>query len=254
MALLAEYHRPDTLDEAVALLARGDRHLRPLAGGTTLVGQLETRAVADLDGVVDLRSLGLDTLVLHGSSLDGTLAVGAMVTLSDFAAHPVVNDLAAGLLRQAAQGEGPLNLRDMATVGGVVAAAAPDSEVYAALLALEAQVECYDGQETQTTPLAAWGGQTRGAHSVITGVQIPLHARTGALARVARTPSDRPIVAAVGAGGDEGTRYALCGVGPRPLLATDDFDPPDDYKGSAAYRRAMADVLLGRVRRQIEDR
>jgi hypothetical protein len=71
------------------------------------------------------------------------------------------------------------------------------------------------------------------------------------MARVARTPADRPIVAAavLQAAGVE--RDAFCGVASRPVLSGATLSPPDDYKGSAAYRRAMAEIVVQRARAEI---
>jgi CO/xanthine dehydrogenase FAD-binding subunit len=64
---------------------------------------------------------------------------------------------------------------------------------------------------------------------------------------VARTPSDRPVVAAYATAGSAGDRVALCGVGPRPLLAGRPLNPPSDFRGSAEYRLAMAEVVAARA-------
>ena len=120
MAILHEYHCPTSLAEALRLIDAPDRRRRLLAGGTTLVGALETRAVRDVDGVVDLRRLGLDTMRVE----EETIHIGAMTTLTDLATHPATRDLAGGLLPRAVRGEGPVNLRNQATVGGVIATAA----------------------------------------------------------------------------------------------------------------------------------
>lgn len=245
MALLQEYHRPATIIQALALLGRRDANLVPLAGGSRLVGLLETRALPDVDGVVDLRDLALDHIRVEGDRLQ----VGATATLTALTEHPVARDLADGLLRRAAQGEGPLNLRNVATVGGVVAAAEPDSEVYAALLALDAQVVLHTATGPTAQPLATWKAVPSAA--LITAVVIPLGASRGALARVARTPSDRPIVAALAVAVGEQVRVALCGVAARPILAGTPLDPPADFKGSAAYRRAMSEVVQARVLAEI---
>ncbi|MCB0115546.1 MAG: FAD binding domain-containing protein, partial [Caldilineaceae bacterium] len=119
MALLNEYHKPATLAEALQLLSRTETRLVPLAGGSRLIGELETRARRDVDGVVDLSGLGLS--YIHAE--DNELRVGAMTTISDLIAHPVAADLAGGLLRRVARYEGPINLRNAATLGGIVAAA-----------------------------------------------------------------------------------------------------------------------------------
>ena len=241
MAILHEYHRPETLAEAVALLARTDRRLLPLAGGSKLVGELELRLHPDVDGVVDLRRLGLDEITVLGSRL----VIGATVTLAALGEHLVTGMLAGGLLRRAAQGEGPINLRNTATVGGVVAAAEPDSELYAALLAFDATVTQVVGGQTVTTPLTDLGR----IQGLITEVAISLPPANlhGGAARVARTPADRPIVAALAVVGPNGVRIGLCGAAPRPILAGMPLDPPDDFKGSAAYRRAMVEVVTARA-------
>jgi CO/xanthine dehydrogenase FAD-binding subunit len=239
MAILNQFFQPDTLGEALDLLARRDLRLAPLAGGTQLIGALETGAYPGLDGVVDLRRLKLDTIRTEGA----TLFIGATATLSAIGAHPVTGALADGLLARAAQGEGALNLRNMATLGGVLATAAPDSEVYAALLALDASVTFATAGGSRQVPLASLDKVT----GLITEVSLPASPRTGALARVARTPADRPIVAALAVRRDDTTRVALCGVDHKPVLHGAPLNPPDDFKGSAAYRRAMAEVLVARV-------
>ncbi|RLT38242.1 MAG: hypothetical protein DWI57_12355, partial [Chloroflexi bacterium] len=191
MAILAEYYKPTSVAEAVALLRRTDARLRPLAGGSQLVGDLETRAVTDVDGVVDLAGLGLNRIVQIGE----TLQIGATATLSDVSRHPLAGEVAGGILRRTAQYEGPVNLRNAATVGGVVASAEMDSEFYAALLALDASVVVSDGEKESVTPLDAF--VIPSSHHLITAVTIPVRALRSGHARIARTPSDRCIVAAV---------------------------------------------------------
>lgn len=241
MAILAEYHKPGSVAEAVQLLRRTDVRLRPLAGGSQLVGALETRAVRDVDGVVDLAGLGL-----HHIEQDGDrLRIGATATLSKVGSHPLAGELAGGILRRTARYEGPVNLRNAATVGGVIAAAEMDSEFYAALLALDASVVVSDGTRETITPLADF--RIPSSHHLITAVTLPVRQLRAGHARVARTPSDRCIVAAVAVLGDGVEWVALCGAGDRPLLAGGPLSPPDNWKGSAEYRREMAAVVQARA-------
>ncbi|MFN8486604.1 MAG: FAD binding domain-containing protein [Caldilineaceae bacterium] len=244
MALLNEFHQPQTLTEALWLLNQSGTRLVPLAGGTQLIGQLETCATHELDGVVDLSKLGLTYIKVD----DALLRIGATTTLTDVIEHQVSGALADGILRKAAQGEGPVNFRNAATVGGVVAAAEDDSEFYAALLALDATVTLQAGEEARTTPLAQLASLT----GLITEVQIPLVEQHSGHARVARTPADRPIVAAIAIIGANSERIALCGVAQRPILSSDPLDPPDNFKGSADYRRAMVNVVTQRALSQVK--
>lgn len=239
MAILHEYHCPTSLDDAIDLLNRPDRSLAPLAGGVALVGALETRSRRDLDGVVDLRKLGLDTMRVE----EGTIHIGAMTTLIDLATHPTTRDLAGGLLSRAVRGEGPVNLRNQATVGGVIATAAYDSELYAALLALAADVVIHGRAGDVCRPLADLGP----IDGIITEVLVAQRNGRSGQARVARTPSDRPIVAALAVRDEAGTRTALCGLAARPVLDGTPLDPPNDVRGSAEYRLAGVEIVRQRA-------
>jgi CO/xanthine dehydrogenase FAD-binding subunit len=250
MALLNTVYQPTSAAEAAALLARPHERLALLAGGSRLIADLETRTRRDLDGVIDLSRAGLDRLDVRA----GHVHAGAMVTFSRLIGHEIAGSLAGGLLRRAAAGEGPVNLRNVATLGGVVASAETDSELYAALLALGCSVTLHNGAGEQTLPLEELpsdpsllsGGLLPGG--LITAVLIPTQAAQGALARVARTPADRPIVAAVAVRSGAGERVALCGVAPRPVLLGSELAPHDDFKGSGAYRRAMIEIAVQRAR------
>ena len=264
MAILAEYHRPKSLTDALDLLADRTARRLPLAGGTQLVGALETRQRRDVDGVVDLAALEL-SYIRH---IDSSLRVGAMTTLTELVEHPQCANLAAGILPATARFEGPQNLRNAATVGGLVALAEPDSEPFAALLALSASVVAVDkdGNEshrlledfTLSNPRSSQGPV------LITEILLPLVHAIAGHARIARSPMDRCIVAAVavaaahgdlsrsgtssGVNGADTTRTALCGVGSRPQIASRPLLPTSDYKGSGEYRLAMAKVVGRRAR------
>ena len=243
MANLNEYLSPTSMAEAVQLLTSSEANYAALAGGTRLVGELETGEAGKLDGVVDLAGLALDTIEVD----DNVLNIGAMASLTDIVEHEVAGELAGGLLRQAARGEGPINLRNAATIGGVVATAEHDSEFYAALLALNATVQFSDETGECSIPLA----ELTAVRGLVTSVSLPLVEARSGLARVARTPSDRPIVAAVAVVTDVGDRVALCGVAERPILSNAEFSYMSDFKGSSEYRRAMAKIVLERARAQV---
>ena len=266
MAILAEHHTPKSIAQALDLLAERTSRRVPLAGGTHLIAALETRQRQDVDGVVNLVGLDLAFFLQEES----VLRIGAMTTITDLIEHPACADLAGSILPRTARFEGPLNLRNAATVGGLVALAEPDSELYAALLALNASVVAVDRQGFETrwqldaSPFSQ--PQSTLAPMLITEIQLPLSQAAGGHARIARTPMDRCIVAAVAiaialadsqssptkpsTGGESGRtlRTALCGVGPHPQLAGAALDPHGDFKGSASYRRAMAEVVSRRAR------
>jgi CO/xanthine dehydrogenase FAD-binding subunit len=251
MALLKTIFQPGSATEAAALIARTDQKLVPLAGGSKLIADLETRTRRDIDGLVDLSRTSLNHVDIVHQDEGEYVRVGATATLSQVTEHEAAGTLADGLLRRTAAYEGPINLRNAATIGGVVASAEPDSEFYAALLALNATIVLHDGTQEHTVRLE----ELQSNAGLITAVLVPTAAARAGTARVARTPADRPIVAAIavraGQGPGAGERIALCGVSPRPVLLGTELNPPDDFKGSAAYRRAMAEIVIERARAEI---
>jgi CO/xanthine dehydrogenase FAD-binding subunit len=106
--------------------------------------------------------------------------------------------LSAPLLRELA-GEAPSTLRTLATVGGTVVVADPESELVAALLAYDAEVALTGSSGTETVHLAAVLGAPEAiGPRLLTAVTIATDGRS-AVSRTGRTPADRAIVAAVAA-------------------------------------------------------
>lgn len=237
MATVSAYVRPRNLEDALRLLAEPCSVV--LGGGT----RLNARPTAEPVVVIDLQALGLNVVE---AARDDRLRVGAMTTLQQL----VDDERLPVVLREAARRSEPSTLRAAATVGGCVASAEPASEFLAALLAHDAAVEILGRDGIRTLALATLFsdlGQLEGR--IITAIAIETSGASRA-ERVGRTRADLPIVAAVARRGNDGQRrLALAGVGPRPLLVSGlgDLDPPDDFRGSAGYRRTLAAHLAARV-------
>jgi len=101
------------LEEAAALLAEPGS--RPVAGGTDLLGVLQNNVHPDYPGLlVDLKRIpGLD----HIREDRRGLRLGALATLAEVAAHPVVQEQYPALAAAAGSVASP-QIRNMATVGG----------------------------------------------------------------------------------------------------------------------------------------
>jgi CO/xanthine dehydrogenase FAD-binding subunit len=269
MPATLEYLRPRTLDEALALLRRPGLRTVPLAGGAWLVPRLRRDVDVPnpleepVDAVVDLAGLGLSYIEPEGQPGDGWLRLGATTTLEQIAHSPACRELAGGILAEAAQREAPINQRNQATLAGTVLGALSQSELLLALLALDARAVVDAGQPL-TLPLdellADLPGQL--GSGLVTEIKLPWWGETarGALARVARTPTDQPIVAAAALADGDSRRLALGAVTANPLLlrlgteaelepalaaALEDVPLLSDWQGSSEYRRAMA-LVLGR--------
>lgn len=236
--MITEYHRPDSLDEAITLASNPDAVI--IAGGTTLTSQPAGSASI----AVDLQALELAGIEAVG----GDVRIGATTRLQDIVESEDVPTLLADLARR----EAPNTIRNAATVGGTIAAANPESQLLTGLLAFDAKVTVVgDGSTSEHSIGELLDDASLLDGSIITSISVPLGG-TAAADRTARTPMDQPIVMAVAHRGSDGTlRLAMAGVAPLPLIVDpeglDDLDPPADFRGSSDYRRQIATVLAGRV-------
>ncbi|MGI9528311.1 MAG: FAD binding domain-containing protein [Acidimicrobiia bacterium] len=236
--VIVNYHRPHTVDEALSLAASPDAVI--LAGGTVVNAD---RSAVHGD-VVDLQAL--DIVGIEGVS--GGVRIGAITTLGDI----VTSELAPELIRDLAHREAPNTVRNAATIGGTIGARDPESQLLTGLLAFGAKVSVVHPDITAEHPIEALledpGLLDR---SLITHVTIPSGGMAAA-SRTGRTPLDVPIVLAVAHRTSSGAlTIAASGVSDRPVVVDpahlDDLEPPDDFRGSSDYRKAIAGVLVDRV-------
>lgn len=109
------YHRPATVDEAVALLGEHGPDAMLVAGGTDLIPNMKHRLftpghLVALKGVAELKGI---------QEGDGALRIGAAETLTAVASHPLVRERFPALADAAGHVAGP-QLRNMGTLGGNV--------------------------------------------------------------------------------------------------------------------------------------
>ena len=118
--------------------------MRPLAGGTRLLA-----SPVEIPNVLDLSALDLLSLRVE----DEDLVLGAMTTLQDVIDSPLSYQATAGLLPAACRAQSPSRMiRGAATLGGESVHGDPDSEVVAALLALNAVYVVAHPEETRESP------------------------------------------------------------------------------------------------------
>ncbi len=129
------YARPNSVDEAVYLIATGDPHVQLLAGGQSLIPLLNFR-LAHPALLVDLNFLDQLTRITED---DGWLVLGSMVRLRAAETSEVVAS-ACPLLTAALRHVGHLQIRNRGTIGGSIAHADPAAELPALAVGLGGQI------------------------------------------------------------------------------------------------------------------
>lgn len=279
-----EYHAPERVADAAALLNQFGDEAKVLAGGQSLVPIMALR-LARFEHVVDLNRVG----ELRGTARsNGTVRIGAMTRQADIERSSTVAD-AVPLLARATPFIGHFQIRNRGTIGGSLAHADPAAEYPAVALALDAEFEITNPSGTRTVPASEFFVSTfmtaLETDDVLSAICFPVwNGRCGfAVEEVARRFGDFALTGAACAvelDDDHITRSAIgmFAMGSTPLRATDaeaalagakvadldleevgraaaaQTDPPNDIHASAAYRRSVGAVVLARaLSRAIEE-
>ena len=214
-----DYVRPDTVDEAILILAEHGDDARVLAGGQTLLAMLNLRVVepAVLIDITRIPELG------EIREVDGKIEVGAAVTQSRLLAWPALaNKLP--LLAAALPFVGHFQTRNKGTVCGSIAHADPASEIPLSLAVLEGEVVLRSRRGTRV--LAAGEFQqgmlatARADDELITAVRFPVITGGIAFREVARRHGDFAIVGiAALAESKTSIRLGVAGMADRPAVS-----------------------------------
>lgn len=274
------YARPDSLEEALELLAtNGDAKV--LAGGQSLLPILNLR-LSEAIGLVDLAGVpGLAAITTRG----GELVIGALTRHRTLETSSNVQRTEP-LLARAAREVGHLAIRNRGTIGGSLAHADPAAEWPLVAVTLNASVEIRSrggrrmlaARDLFTGPLTT----AMRAGEVLTEIRVPVPdaASRFGFQELCRRPGDFAIVAVacrvtrdahgvcrsatIGVGGAHGTPLWIAAagnalVGRRPDTAAirdaaeeaaRAVDPGSDIHASAEYRRRMTAVLTARALRE----
>ncbi|HKC11831.1 MAG TPA: FAD binding domain-containing protein, partial [Vicinamibacteria bacterium] len=210
---IRSYHRPTRLEEAMSLVAQG---AVPLAGGTRLLA-----TSAEVPNIVDLSALDL----MGMKTEDEDLVFGSMATLQDAIDSPLAYPATAGLLPAACRAQSASRMiRGMATLGGESVHGDRDSEVVAALLALNAVYTVAHPQESRESPALRFlrnPAEDLVGGGIVQAIVIPGAPDGAALERLAVAPSAPPLLsvaATVTFAGENCSRarIALTGLETRP--------------------------------------
>ena len=275
-----EYHDPSTLDEVCQILGDLKEKAQALAGGTDLLvnmrkGEISPETVVSLGRVEELRGRDLS---------EGQIRIGACVTAAELAqSKEVENRLNALCLAARRLGSPPI--RNLATVAGNLVTARPAADLPPPLMAYGAQVVLKKSSGERTVPLQDFfrgpGETVKAPDEILTEIvmeQPPPHSGVSYVKlgrRKTLVISVVNVAAFLSLDGSDGAiqaaRVVLGAVAPVPMrskssekvllgekpsetlfaraaeAAAGDSEPIDDFRGSAAYRRAMVEVLTRRA-------
>ncbi len=273
-------HQPQSLAEAFDLLEAHRASVKLLAGGTDLVPKLKAGALK-VQHLVSLRRVpGLEGVSFQAGQ---GLSIGGGARLAEVAALPEVKSLYPGLAH-ACSVMATTQIRNMGTVAGNLANAAPSADTAAPLLVYDASLGVSSRQGSRDIPLSQFfagpGLNVLEPGEIITAIRLPAPAPMSGSTYLRLSARSQVDICAVGVAGSltlgpdgrvTACRLALASVAPTPLRcleaeallngqapqdalleqaaasAAAAAKPIDDMRASAAYRRQMVEVLARRV-------
>jgi len=271
------YHRPETLDEALALLAEHGDEAKVLAGGQSLLPIMALR-LGRPEHVIDIgRVAGLDSIVITD---DGSVTVGALVRHAEALGSDRIRNHAP-LIHAALPHVGHAAIRTRGTVCGSIAHADPAAEMPAVALAAGAVMVARSSVGAREIPADEFfDGYLQTSlqpEELLTEVRFPTWPdHTGAaVSEVSRRHGDFALIGVACSISieDEITSAVLSffGADSVPVRATEaeqslvgkppgsaafdaaadivmsTLEPGADLHGSAAYRRHLAGVVTRRA-------
>ena len=269
---------PDTLAACQQALADGP-DVKLVAGGTDLLpqmknGMIKVRRVVDLSAVPELKQIE--------RRADGTLRIGAAATARALELAPAARDTFQSLAESAAV-VGSYQIRNLATLGGNLANAAPSADMAPPLLALDAEIVIAGPRGQRRIPIGDFFLGVRRTQlepdELLVEIVIPAPPAGSGGTYVRHTPRRELDIAVVGVasqltihdGRCVNARIALAAVAPVPLrasaaeerlqgesispalieeaaqLAVQAASPISDQRGSAEFRRHLVRVLTRRT-------
>jgi carbon-monoxide dehydrogenase medium subunit len=256
-----DYHRADTLDEALGLLATHGDDAKVLAGGQSLIPMMKLR-FAYPGHLIDVNRVeGLDGIQEH----DGELRIGALVRHHQLVASDVIAARYPTIAATAPQIADPI-VRNMGTIGGSLSHADPAGDLGSTMLAVGATIVLRSqARGERTVPIGGFLVDTFTTSAepdeMLTEIRVPTPAARsgGTYLKLERKVGDWATVgvavALTMANGTIGRAgLALTGVGLKNIEATDaeralaGAEPTDDAFAEAGRLAAAAASPVSDVR------
>lgn len=243
MMYQTKYHRPASLEDAVAALGSAEDG-KFLAGGQTLLATMKQRLAAPTD-LVDLRGIpGLSGITVDA---DG-VTIGAATVHADVAAS---REIAAAIPALAALAThiGDPAVRHMGTIGGSLANNDPAADYPAAVLGLNGTIITNQREISADEYFVGLFTTALEEDEIITAVRFPRPARA-AYQKFAQPASRFALVGVLVAETDDGVRVAVTGAGSDGVFRADSIEDAltDDFSAAALDAVSVdAEGLMGDI-------
>ncbi len=214
-----DYHRPDTLAEAVALLGQNE-DAKILAGGHSLVPAMKFR-LAQPKAVIDISRIA-ELSYIRGTNTH--VAIGAMTTHYQIESSELLQNRCP-LLPEVAVNIGDVQVRNRGTLAGSVVHADPAADWPAAILALDADLEITGPSGKRTVKAAEFFVEMMQTavqpNEILSEIRVPITGRSVAYAKFAQKASGFAIagVAVVIDKKAKSARVGITGIAAKPYRA-----------------------------------
>jgi len=190
-----DYFKPESVSEAVSLLAKYGSEAKVIAGGTDVMVDIKYKEEPGC--LVNIKRIpGMSAIEESG----GGLRIGPLVTIRAIETSKLVRERLP-LLWEACRQFASLQIRNTATIGGNICRASPSGETLAPLLALEAKARLAfsDGEKTEpfNSLFQGPGKTTLGSKGLLTAIEIPYPPKGSSgvyLKHAVRGPMDIAVV------------------------------------------------------------
>ena len=279
-----DYHRPESVSSAVALLGKLGEEARPLAGGQSLIALMKTR-LASPEHLIDLSAIA----GLKGVSDDGgEIVIGAMTTQHELIGSELLSRFLP-IIRETSLVIADPQIRYKGTLGGNVANGDPGNDMPALMQCLDAVFHLVGPEgERQVAARDFYHGAyvtELQAGEIVTAIRIakPAAGHGYAYEKLKRKVGDYATAAAavmisMAAGTCTSASIGLTNVSETPLWAEEAgnilvgspldeatiaravaaaeaiTNPASDMRGPAEYRTKMAGIMLRRALERAKSR
>ncbi len=269
--MIQEYYIPTSVADALRIKA-DQPHYSFIAGGTEINARGYPKTAQHISGLISIARLGLTGIKKE----EKNLIIYPAVTLQELIDSPLLNEEPFNMLKTAASNVKNRHIRNMATIGGNIAACKSCSDMIPILMAMDATLEVYSSEDVKHEESVLEHIRKKEKY-LITKITIPFRKDFHiAICRYTRTSNDLALINVclgieLEGGICKDARLALGGVAATPLrimeiekfLIGEEFNgklhqyaqklrehlekqihPIDDIRGKAWFKKELAGGLV----------